>query len=129
MKSSLRRWLIAAPLCAAGIGLAAGAWPLWLPSLKTALLWIGQGHLQRYEDLESDPDGTEYLLVLNDNEQRDQALAFIAADESMRYLTDSIYPQTLVLNLPVPVGDAVAALEAQPFTKVMLPVLPLFFCH
>lgn len=124
-----RRRAWAWPLTAALLGVAIGVHPLWWPEAQALLLQIGKAHLSASGASPRDKESSEYLVVLRDGAMREQAQQFIAARADMRYVTDSIYPLTLVVALPVPVTEAKAVLGQQPFARMVLPVLPIFFCH
>ncbi len=120
-------WL---PLCAAAVGVLLGVHPLWWPQAKQLLLYIGQAKLAAVDPaLPRDAQKSEYLVVLHDDSERERAKDYFAANASIDYVGESIYPRTLVVALEVPVGESKERLTAQPFARVVLPVLPIFFCH
>jgi hypothetical protein len=120
-------WL---PLTAALLGVLLGVHPLWWPQAQRMLLFIGQARLAAVEPaLPGAVDRSEYLVVLREHEQRDDARQYFAEQPDIDYIGESIYPKTLVVALRIPVGTSKQQLAAQPFTRTILPVLPLFFCH
>lgn len=72
---------------------------------------------------------TEYLMVLRDEDQRAASLAYIESHPDIEYLSESIYPRTLRVSLPVPVGALPDEIETQPFVRFVVKNLPIFFCH
>ena len=71
----------------------------------------------------------EYLVVLSGDEAAASAIAYFAAHADIEYLSESIYPRTHRVALPVPVGDLPEELESQPFVRFVVRNLPFFFCH
>ncbi len=120
-------WL---PVTAALVGILVGVHPLWWPQTKQLLLFIGQARLATVDPaLPGAAKQSEYLVVLREAAQRDSAQRYFATQPGIDYVGESIYPQTLVVAIGVPVGESKDALASQPFTRAVLPVLPLFFCH
>ena len=120
-------WL---PLCAALLGVLLGVHPVWWPQAKQLLLFIGQAKLAAIDPaLPVDENKAEYLVVLHDMADRERAELYFAGQPEMQYVGESIYPKTLVVALDIPVTASKERLAGQPFTRMVLPVLPIFFCH
>jgi hypothetical protein len=120
-------WL---PLSAGLLGVLLGVHPLWWPHAQRMLLFIGQAKLAAVKPgLPGEVDKSDYLVVLRENEHRDDAERYFAEQSDIDYIGESIYPKTLVVALRVPVGASKKQLAAQPFARTVLPVLPIFFCH
>ena len=71
----------------------------------------------------------EYLVVLRDISQLAATMQYIELHPDVDYLSESIYPRTLRVSLPVPVGDLPDEIEGQPFVRFVIKNLPVFFCH
>ena len=105
--------------------------------LRTAALdtlaIVGGAYRVQYESSVPDsPDGkrrSEYLVVLREDVEPSTYFEFFDTDPDMEYLSDSIYPRTIRVSLPVPVGASLETLEAQPFARFVVRNLPILFFH
>lgn len=99
-------------------------------SVRAVLKVLGEAQLAKTEAMSPRQDGTsEYLVVLRDAKFLDSARQFVDGHSMIEYEGESIYPRSFRIRLEVPVSNAKRALEAQPFTGMLLPVTPFLFCH
>jgi hypothetical protein len=67
--------------------------------------------------------------VLNDGARAVDYRAFFSASPQIEYLSESVYPNTIRISLPVPVSGALEKINSQSFTRFVFRNLAIFFCH
>ena len=72
---------------------------------------------------------SEYLIALSKDQSLTNHMAYIEAHQHIKYLSESIYPNTIRVALDVPVTQTVKDIEAQPFTRFVIKNYPFLFCH
>ena len=72
---------------------------------------------------------SEYLVVLSASAEANHYHAYFEQHPDIDYLSESIYPGTIRVSLPVPVGAVLEELKAQSFASFVIRNLPIFFCH
>lgn len=72
---------------------------------------------------------SEYLLIFSKETDSKNLFAYLKSRSRLNYSGDSVYPNTIRVNVDIPVGDSLKQLKAQPFTRFVFKNLPLFFCH
>ena len=78
----------------------------------------------------TDRDGrSEYLIALSKDEALSDHMTFINAHKHIKYLSDSIYPNTIRVAVDVPVTQTITDIEAQPFTRFVIKNYPFLLCH
>ena len=112
------------------LGVASASYPAWQGSVQQLLLKIGSAHLANLEAVkQTQYRASEYLVVLNNDQDRGAAERFFASHPGIDYLGASVFPHTLRIALQVPVTSARQDLEAQAFTRLVLPNHLLLFCQ
>jgi hypothetical protein len=94
--------------------------------------WFGGSYRLAYQARTPDQGGarrSEYLVVLNDGARAVDYLAFFSASPQIEYLSESVYPNTIRISLPVPVSGALEKINSQSFTRFVFRNLAIFFCH
>ena len=56
-------------------------------------------------------------------------LAFLEEHPHMCYPGEGVYPDTVRVDIEIPVGAALSELKHQPFVRFVLRSLPIYFCH